>query len=832
MKHIFSLKFKLIFFTLFITTMAMLTIGLISDKYLINYLHKDAKQKLYEAFSNTSEELKNIEKGLIESLYFIAENDSIIASLNLIKNYEDINNYNHNIFDEEKKRIINILTLEGKYSASDHIAIYNTNRQLVAYVARGERTHVIGFVSYQNGKPVYNSKKDKNEYSISSKPEYIEIELEDSFNNNTFSTKNSSVIYEKRNNRLNLKSEQRIIRKYSQSKSETIGYIQTSRNLSIIELNSLTKNVSLNYYFRNDMPKDFTQLKKSPLLFSEYNPSELYLDSDKNHFFSGVLLALEDNSLLLTAHIDKTELLQALTQSRKILIITVLTIIVGVILITLILLNKMISIPLKKLLNGIDIISKGNYQHTISINSNDELGVISKQFNSMAKKIDKRESELDELAHIDVLTQVPNRTMFLESLEHAIGRASRNKSKLAIYFLDLDSFKTINDILGHDVGDKVLVEIAKNVSKALRKNDLLARIGGDEFNIFIEDLSSPIMAKDIAEKIIEQLKLPITITSNQLNITGSIGIAIYPDDGEDITTLLKHADLAMYDAKDKGRNQYRFFSHELSIKLEKRTLILNELKEAIAKDELKLFYQPKFSLKDGTIYSAEALIRWESPTLGFVTPDQFIPLAEESGEIVKIGEWVIQQACRDFVSWKQLGLQINKISVNVSNVQFAQDDIIKVLKKSIQDSGIAAGALELEITESYIHENSDHALEVLHNIRGLGIDLAIDDFGTGYSSISYLKKLPINRLKIDKSFIDEIPYNSDDVEITKIIVALAKVMNLAITAEGIETQEQMNFLKDLECDEGQGYLCSKPLPNEKFIEFLKSGVKRGNYILK
>ena len=356
----------------------------------------------------------------------------------------------------------------------------------------------------------------------------------------------------------------------------------------------------------------------------------------------------------------------------------------------------------------------------------------------------------------------------------------------------------------------------------MRKGDLLARIGGDEFNILIQDLDTLTFVQEIADKILAQMKQPVIIEGNKLSITGSVGISIYPDDAQDSISLLKNADLAMYHAKDSGRNQYHFFSKELEIKLQKRTDVLNELKNAVINNEFKLFYQPKFSLDSGLILSAEALIRWENPKLGFVTPDEFIPLAEESGHIVKIGEWVIQQACRDFAKWKNLNLPIHQISVNVSNVQFAKDNVVDILQKNIQSSGISPGSIEVEITESYIHDNSDTALHILHQIRELGIDLAIDDFGTGYSSMSYLKQLPITRLKIDRSFISDIPHDNNDVEITKIIVALAKVMGLSITAEGIETVEQMDFLRDLECDEGQGYLCSKPLPYEKFVELLQN----------
>ncbi len=803
----------------------MTTIGLISNNYLHDYFNENAKKKLYEAFVSTKTQLQSIKTGLLESSFFISENEDIIASLNLIKNYENIYNYQNSIFDEEKKRIIDILGLEGKYSASDHIAIYNSKRDLVAFVDREE--HIIGYVSYQNSKPLYFAKDTKEDFfRISKKPHDIDAKLP--------KIQSDDVFNERSNDKLNMVSIQPIYRDPKNNKSEIVGYIETNRNLSIEDLNKLVDvdNLILKYYFDHNTIKvqhndhmhtsSIKEFSSLPTLCSDYNYEDLYLGSNEHYFFSAVKIPLQTDYLLLTANINKSELQQALMQSKTMLVTSIVAIVIVTLIISLILLNSLLSVPLKRLLDGIGVIAKGDYSHKISIKNNDELGLISREFNKMAQTINERESQLDELAHYDVLTKMPNRAMFLKSLENAINRAERNKTKLAVFFLDLDEFKSINDTLGHNIGDKLLVKVANNLSQVMRRNDLLARIGGDEFNTLIEDLSSAVTAEEIAHKMIEQMNLPLIIDNNQIHITGSIGIAIYPDDARDSMTLLKNADIAMYNAKDNGKNRYKFFSQELSISLENRTKMLKELKEALKKDEFKLYYQPKFSLENGDIYAAEALIRWENPTLGFVTPDQFIPLAEESGEIINIGAWVIEQACKDFASWRKLGLAITQVSVNVSNVQFAQHNIIRTLQNAIKNAGIEPQSLEIEMTESYVYENSDKALEVLHKIREIGIDIAMDDFGTGYSSMSYLKQLPLSRLKIDKSFIDDIPHNDDDVEITKIIIALAKVMGLEITAEGIENQEQIQFLQELECNEGQGYICSKPLPNEHFIELLKN----------
>jgi len=834
LKHVFSLRLKLIIYTLFFIIASMLTIGMLSNSYLQNYFHKDAKIRLHEAFFTLSLQLKSVERALTESLHFISENEAIIASLNLIKNYEDVQNYQQALFDEEKKRIITVLLHESKYSLNDTIAVYNASYQLVAYIDKTNGQYQSGYVSYTEGAPVYYVKMPHDTaYHPASKPEHIQETLQNIPKQKERPDNHGNIIYEASNNELNLQSSHTVFRKISDTKEDFLGFLQTNKIVSRSNINKLVakEGLSVSYDFnfnglsvRHQDHEHFIDTHaydKAPLLFSEYRAEELTLGTTTHILFSGVRIPLKKKALLVVAYINKDELQAALTQSRHVLIVTILIIALVTFFISSIVLNKMLSLPLKRLLKGIEIIRRGDYSHKINVTSNDEFGLISVEFNNMAEEIAAREQKLDKLAHFDALTQMPNRVMFQKHADTAINRAKRRHSKLAVFFLDLDEFKIINDTLGHDVGDQLLVEVSKNLSKIMRNSDFLARIGGDEFNILVEDLESPVAAEEIAQKIIAQMKKPLLVNGKQMHITSSVGIALYPDDGQESITLLKNADLAMYQAKADGRNQYHFFSQELETSLNRRTVILKELKQALGRQEFRLYYQPKFSLKDGTIHAAEALLRWENKTLGFVTPDQFIPLAEESGEIIRIGAWVIERACHDFAQWHKKGLGITQVSVNVSNVQFDNESILDILQDSIHASGISAASLEVEMTESFIHKNSDKALETLHRIRDIGIELAIDDFGTGYSSMSYLKRLPLNRIKIDRSFIEHIPHDSDDVEITKIIVALAKVMNLSITAEGIETPEQMRFLQELQCDEGQGYLCSRPLPHDAFMAFVR-----------
>ncbi|RLA76226.1 MAG: GGDEF domain-containing protein [Epsilonproteobacteria bacterium] len=821
MKKSISVKSKLISYSLFLIIFSTLTMGFITDNYIHTFFHKNAKKQLQEVFFSIAKNLKNIEKNLIRSVYITSKDESIIASLNIIQNYKS------DLFDE-KKRIVNILLNDSEHSAQDHIAIYDSQYKLLAFVDREKQNNIQGFVSYKDSKAIYHTKKiDSNlPYTSSEAPKHFLKFIKISKRIGPYELQSGGIEFKNINNTLNMGITHPIVHKVSKNTNNIIGYISTENFVHINEINDELGeiNVDIQYYFNNN--KDFKILTNnytdSPLLFSKYDVEELTLKTDNETFSSAVRTALHNGHMLITASTSNLDAKTSLDKNRTTLIIFVSIIVIVSILISLLLINSVIIIPLRRLVSGVDIIANGDYSQKIEIKRNDEFGIISNRFNEMADKIAKREKDLDSMVHQDILTKIPNRIMFNERLDDALSRAKRLNKKLAVFFLDLDEFKTINDTLGHDFGDRLLIQVANNLVHVMRKNDLLARIGGDEFNVLIEDLDSVIVAEEIAQKLLKQLSIPIILGDRKVDITASIGISIYPLDAKNTTTLLKNADLAMYDAKAAGKNRYKFFNEELSLTLQNRSVMLNELKSALAKNELELYYQPKFSLKDGSIFGAEALIRWKSKKLGFTSPDNFISLAEESGEIVSIGKWVIEQACKDFSIWQKKGLNIQQVSVNVSNIQFAKDDVVKIVKNALEVNNIDAKHLEVEITESYVNENSKDALTVLNNLRSLGVDLAMDDFGTGYSSMSYLKRLPLTRLKIDKSFIDDIPHDKDDVEITKIIVALAKVMNLSITAEGIETLEQMHFLQELECDEGQGYICSKPLPVEQFISLLEN----------
>lgn len=508
------------------------------------------------------------------------------------------------------------------------------------------------------------------------------------------------------------------------------------------------------------------------------------------------------------------------------LIIIVVTLVV---LITLrVIFFKTLISPLDLLMEQIHKIEKQHYEPSALVRTGDELEEISKNINQLAGAVQDRErallasqKQLEFLSLHDPLTALPNRRLFNKRLQQAIRRARRNCSQLAILFLDLDEFKQVNDSLGHNIGDQLLIEIALRMTETREFEPLItARLGGDEFTILIEESSGKSDIAAAAEQLLKLFRTPFTCSEYELSTTASIGIAVFPDDGEDIVTLIKHADMAMYQAKETGRNNYSFFSAMLAADVKNRIDRVNALKQAVHNfDEFHLLYQPKVCLRTGKVESMEALVRWQSPLLGFVMPDQFIRLAEETNLIIPLGEWIIERAFHDFMRFQQQGSPAKKICVNISGVQLLQGDIVSTVQRAITRTGIRPEQIELEITEGSLATKEIKALQALACFREMRIDLAIDDFGTGYSSMSYLQQLPVTRLKIDKSFIDNLPDSTESGAIVQAIIALARTFHLHITAEGVETAEQLNFLKKLGCDEIQGYFYAKPLSDKEFLTF-------------
>ncbi len=434
--------------------------------------------------------------------------------------------------------------------------------------------------------------------------------------------------------------------------------------------------------------------------------------------------------------------------------------------------------------------------------------------------IKQSQSQLEHLAHHDSLTDLPNRLLFEDRLEHAITQAKRQKRHLAVLFLDLDRFKNINDSLGHSVGDALLVQVATRLHNLLRENDTAARLGGDEFTILLENLEDPNYTAVVANKILNYLKQPFEIFGRKLHITASIGISLYPEDGKDVGNLTKNADAAMYQAKESGRNNYRFYTSELTQSAFERLLLESELRSAIKDQQLLLYYQPQFSVNSGKISGAEALLRWRHPRMGILPPARFIPLAEETGLIHEIGHWTLEHACKQTREWSQKGLFTGRMAVNLSVRQIMHTDLILRFEEIIAKTRCLPTQLQFEVTEGVFMGQKELSIPVLDVFKQLGVTIVIDDFGTGYSSLSYLKQLPIDKLKIDRSFVQEMPDDADGAAIAQAIISLGQTLGLEIIAEGVETEAQQNLLQLMGCQEMQGYLYGAPMPARSFEEKL------------
>ncbi len=446
---------------------------------------------------------------------------------------------------------------------------------------------------------------------------------------------------------------------------------------------------------------------------------------------------------------------------------------------------------------------------------------------------EKAESQIRLLAYYDGLTGLPNRERFKEQAERAMSAAQRGGTKMALIYIDLDHFKRINDTLGHTAGDTVLRGVAKALTNIVRGTDIvakvdaetsvsssLARLGGDEFTIMLTGLSRSESAARVAKRILQALSRPLRIDDREYVVTGSMGIAVYPDDGADVDLLLRNADIAMYAAKEDGRNNYRFFSEEMNARMLERLAIESDLRKALERDELLLHYQPQVESLTGKVVAFEALVRWEHPTKGMVPPFEFIHIAEETGLIIPLGEWVMRAACEQATSWHRAGYAEMRVSVNIASQQLTESDLVATVQKVLESTGLDGAHLEFELTESSLMSDVETTTQTLWNLKKIGLSLAVDDFGTGYSSMNYLKRFPLDALKIDRSFVRDLNVDANDAAIAKAVIALAKALDLSTIAEGVEEEEQLAFLRALGCDLIQGYYFSRPMPADEIIEFL------------
>ncbi len=438
----------------------------------------------------------------------------------------------------------------------------------------------------------------------------------------------------------------------------------------------------------------------------------------------------------------------------------------------------------------------------------------------LLEEVRQQKDDLQHLAHHDSLTNLPNRALFLMRLKQAISKAKRSATQMAVLFVDLDRFKEINDSLGHAFGDQVLKEVAERFKHSVREDDTIARLGGDEFTFILENLHKPQHAAQMAQQIIHSLEQPVEMDNHQLFITTSIGISVYPQDGNSAETMLRNADAAMYKAKDEGKNTFRYYTEDMTEQAFERIFLEASLRRALAQDELAVCYQPQVDARSGEVIGVEALVRWRHPDMGMVLPSRFIPMAEDTGLIIPLGDQVMRIACRQMVEWDRQEIRPRRLALNLSAKQVSNKALLTSLRAILDETGCRAEWLEFEVTEGYLMKNPEQSIAILQQIRELGIELAIDDFGTGYSSLTYLKRFPLTRLKIDQSFIRDVPENPEDVAIIRAIIALGRSLNLQILAEGVESDEQKAFLINEGCFEAQGHYFSQPLATDDMTGLL------------
>ena len=497
----------------------------------------------------------------------------------------------------------------------------------------------------------------------------------------------------------------------------------------------------------------------------------------------------------------------------KLLLIAAIFIAAGLLLS--IMMANSITRPILELYRRVTASTPKNYVPCSPIGTDDEL-------EALARAFDERSLMLQYQAEHDALTDLPNRVLFLDRVKQSIRFAEREGSKLAVLFLDLDRFKEVNDSLGHDIGDVLLRDVSIMLHESLRSSDTIARMGGDEFAILIDRIEDEDIVVDIIQKIMQRFREVMPVEKFQLYVTCSIGATLYPDNGETPELLLKNADAAMYRAKAEGRNTYQFYTQDMTEKAYERVMMETELRRAIAQEEFEVHYQPQTDMRTGGIIGMEALIRWRHPESGLIPPFKFIPLAEETGLIIEIDRWVMRTAMAEYVSWKRAGLEPGKLSLNLSLLQFQGDDFIDAVADAIDATNFSPTELAFEVTETQIMKNPDRTIRMLDRLKAFGIGIAVDDFGTGQSSLSYLKRLPVDKVKIDQSFVRDIPDNEDDVKLTKAIIAMAKSLKLDVIAEGVETRAHAEFLTTHGCFEAQGYYYFKPQPARDIISLLTS----------
>lgn len=805
---------KLVIFSVAASLCALFAVGTYFYIFLEQDSYKKTQKNIALLFQNITKDLQNMQIVLCEQTFFLDKDELLLASIYLINTYENQDNYNAILLDEEKKVVVEKLLKKAKFSSDDKIILYGKEHKIIAGVQKDENgIYTLFFSTFRDKKQHYFVASEKNmEYNPDTKIEkYFNPIHNDSYSDepNTLPKIKHTI-----EDVLLVTTAHHSI--FSTNFNFPVAHIEISKKLTQETLLSylVTKN---NELFMS------VDSKYAHAVSNEENFTAMNISEDKIFYVGSLLLQSEDGPIFLVSRQNKAHILDLLHETRKnFLLIFILVAFSLVVLMYCVYYYALVS-PLKVLMNNIANVKDRNFNNLTPLKTHDELEEISYSIDQLAHNVEDNEKKLKYIAEHDELTGLFNRYHFNRSLEKAIANLENdNKNYMALIFIDVDQFKLINDTLGHNIGDLLLIEIAQRLKSLYSTRDFVSRIGGDEFIITLENITNDQYCVMIAQEINALFESPFLIAQHTIKITVSMGIALAHDKSKSPNILFQYADIALYKSKERGRNRFTFYEEAFSLELLQKSKIIDALKSAVEDfSEFSLVYQPKVVVKTGKPNGVEALIRWNSKTLGFVSPSDFIPIAEETGIIIDIGNWVLKKASQDSVKLCKEGLLIKQMSINISSIQLQRHDFIQTLESIIASTGINSHMLELEITERYIATSTQETLHTLNQIRNLGIGLAIDDFGTGYSSLSYLKKLPVTHLKIDKSFVDEICVNSESLAIVKAIIVLAKTFNLLTTAEGVETKEQLSFLRDENCDEIQGYYFAKPMKFEELKVYWK-----------
>jgi diguanylate cyclase (GGDEF)-like protein len=797
--------------------LVLLVLGVYFDLFLRSSFLEDTSKRMQHAYVRLSYNLNRLEEGLTDGASFAKTDERLLASMELVNRYQDKSRYNTFLIDEEKKTLALELLNRVKLSLNSDIALFGQDDELIAYAYRSEGRYVLGYLSFSGGKAqIMQRQETESEFRPAELPPTGNItRIHTPYYSNELIADGAVITYHRLEDKLVVKSHQRVA---DQGAKKPSGHLEISHYLDAASFRQMSKDFDIQISHSFDPHFDVP----TPTLDQRQDLENLRASRSGELYVAVMHKATLNGPVYFNVALDRSEHSAVINSHRIRFLILMITAGVGILLLARYVIRRNLELPLQALMGQIQKVEQGVYSPSEPVKTGDELEIISANVNKLALAVQERESSLENarnqqefLSNHDALTGLPNRRFFAQRMEHALDMVRRNQSELAVFFLDLDQFKLINDTLGHDVGDALLVQISERLQKNVRSTDTLARIGGDEFNVLVERVRDETEVELIVNKYMALFNEPFNCGLHEISTTVSIGVSMYPKDGTDSVSLLKHADLAVYRAKDRGRDTYSFFSEELSQRASLRAEMIHALKGALDDDadQFSLAYQPKVNTTTGKMVAAEALIRWRAPGFGNVPPVQFIPIAEETGQILAIGEWVLRQGCKDLATLNRAGIHLQHLSMNVSNVQLRSGtELGLIIRQAIAANQLDPAQIELEITESYIAKDVGHAVTTLHELRALGVQLAIDDFGTGYSSMSYLQRLPFTRIKIDKSFIDGLPHKHESQSLTRAILGLAKNFNMKTTAEGVETAEQLKFLQDELCDEIQGYFYAKPMP--------------------